>query len=435
MKIQWIMPVLLGTAFCLTGCGKNGDLIVQENPIPVVLIETAVSGTTGSSTGTTTSSKKETITTVRQTTISKTETTVFDTTQNMADAAETAAPQDKGSHSGKAAATNMLYGKWETVSFSKDSGASVSYDLSDPVHRSYYVGLELDEGGLSTLTVGTEDHSAETSMQGNLLTVCTVDPNDPVDMVFSVSEDRTQMTAELMNGRIIATLRRISHDFSIKDFLNAKPVQDASALIGEWVYVNPHSVRESVIEVQADGSFFETLVENNLITAGTVKAENGGYAFYDSENHLYRRFTPDPLTLNIYLDETAEGGRLISIAEYEQPNDWGYYDPVIYPATSISVAALNGIWKNADGSGESFEIYDGRSIYHGRFALTDADGKEQRGDVRLQYQYNQDGEKEFCFTFYGDNETIYYTLDASGSIPMNDLFGYQSGELHFIRQE
>lgn len=243
------------------------------------------------------------------------------------------------------------------------------------------------------------------------------------------------MTAELMNGRIIATLRRISHDFSIKDFLTAEPVQDASALIGEWVYVNPHSVPESVIEVQADGSFFETLVENNLITAGTVKAENGGYAFYDSGNHLYLRFTPDPLIPNTYLDDKSQGGRLVSIAEYEQPNDWGYYDPVIYPATSISVAGLNGIWKNADGSGESFEIYDGRSIYHGRFALTDADGKEELGDVRLQYRYNQDGEKEFCFTFYGDNGTIYYTLDASGSIPMNDLFGDQSGELHFIRQE
>jgi len=132
MKMQWIMPVLLGTAFCLTGCSKNGDLTVQEDSVPVVPIETAVSGTTGSSTETNTSSKKETITTVRQTTISKTETSVSVTTQNMADAAETAAPQDKGSHSGKAAATNMLYGKWETVSFSKDSGASVSYDLSDP---------------------------------------------------------------------------------------------------------------------------------------------------------------------------------------------------------------------------------------------------------------------------------------------------------------
>lgn len=435
MKIQWVIPVILGTAICLTGCGKNGDLTVQEDSVPVVPIETAVSGTTGSSTETNTGSKKETITTVRQTTISKTETAVFDTTQNMADAAETAAPQNNGSRSGKTSASNMLYGKWETVSFSKDSGERVSYDLTDPVHRSYYVGLELNEGGQSTLTVGTEDHSATTSMQGNLLTVCTVNQDDPVDMVFSVSEDRTQMTAELMNGRIIATLKRISHDFSIKDYLNTKPVQDASALIGEWVYMNPHSVPESVIEVQADGSFFEILVENNLITAGTVKAENGGYAFYDSGNHLHRRFTPDPLTLNIYLDETAEGGRLISLAEYEQPNDLGYYDPVIYPATSISVAALNGIWKNADGSGESFEIYDGRSIYHGRFALTDADGKEERGDVRLQYRYNQDGEKEFCFTFYGDNGTIYYTLNASGSIPLNDLFGDQSGELHFIRQE
>lgn|GEM_PF-1843758 len=435
MKMQWIVPVLLGAAFCLTGCGRHGDLTVQENSVPVLPIETAVSGTSGSSTESGTGTNATVKTAARRTTAVKTETSVSVTTQNIADAAETAVPQNIGGHSGRAAATNMLYGKWETVSFSKDSGASVSYDLSDPVHRSYYVGLELNESGQSTLTVGTEDHSASTSMQGNLLTVCTVDPNDPVDMVFSVSEDRTQMTAELMNGRIIATLRRISHDLSIKDFLNARPVQDASALIGEWVYVNPHSVQESVIEVQADGSFFETLVENNLITAGTVKAENGGYAFYDSGNHLHRRFTPDPLTLNTYLDETAEGGRLISIAECEQPNDFGYYDPVIYPATGISVAALNGIWKNADGSGESFEIYDGRSIYHGRFALTDADGKEERGDVRLQYRYNQDGEKEFCFTFYGDNGTIYYTLDASGSIPLNDLFGDQSGELHFIRQE
>lgn len=268
MKMQWIMPVLLGTAICLTGCGRHGDLTVQEDSVPVVPIETAVSGTSGSSTETNTGSKKETITTVRQTTISKAETAVLSTTQNM-----------------------------------------------------------------------------------------------------------------------------------------------------------------------ADGSFFETLVENNLITAGTVKAENGGYAFYDSGNHLYLRFTPDPLIPNTYLDDKSQGGRLVSIAEYEQPNDWGYYDPVIYPATSISVAGLNGIWKNADGSGESFEIYDGRSIYHGRFALTDSDGKEERGDVRLQYRYNQDGEKEFCFTFYGDNGTIYYTLDASGSIPLNDLFGYQSGELHFIRQE
>lgn len=435
MKMQWIMPVLLGTAFCLTGCGSHGDLTVQEDSVPVVPIETAVSGTSGSSTESGTSTNATGKTTARQTTAVSSETAVPAAAQYTADAAETAAPKNIGGHSGKAAATNMLYGKWETVSFSKDSGASVSYDLSDPVHRSYYIGLDLNETGQPALTVGTETHPATVSLHDNTLSVDTVSRDNPVSMVFTVSADRKSMTAELMNGRIIATLRRISHDFSIKDFLNAKPVQDASVLIGEWVYVNPHSVRESVIEVQADGSFFETLVENNLITAGTVKAENGGYAFYDSGNHLHRRFIPDPLTPNTYLDETAEGGRLISLAECEQPNDWGYYDPVIYPATSISVAGLNGIWKNADGSGESFEIYDGRSIYHGRFALTDADGKEERGDVRLQYRYNQDGKKEFCFTFYGDNGKIYYTLDASGSIPMNDLFGDQSGELHFIRQE
>ncbi len=156
MKMQWIMPVLLGTAICLTGCGRHGDLTVQEDSVPVVPIETAVFGTSGNSTETNTGSKKETITTVRQTTISKTETAVLSTTQNMADAAETAVPQNNGSRSGKTSASNMLYGKWETVSFSKDSGGRVSYDLADPVHRSYYVGLELNEGGQSTLTVGTE---------------------------------------------------------------------------------------------------------------------------------------------------------------------------------------------------------------------------------------------------------------------------------------
>ena len=54
MKMQWIMPVLLGTAICLTGCGRHGDLTVQEGSVPLVPIETAVSGTSGSSTETNT---------------------------------------------------------------------------------------------------------------------------------------------------------------------------------------------------------------------------------------------------------------------------------------------------------------------------------------------------------------------------------------------
>ena len=41
MKIQWMIPVILGTAICLTGCGKTGDLTVQEDSVPVVPIETA----------------------------------------------------------------------------------------------------------------------------------------------------------------------------------------------------------------------------------------------------------------------------------------------------------------------------------------------------------------------------------------------------------
>lgn len=436
MKMQWMIPVMLGTAIFLNGCGRRDDLTIQENAVPVVPAETAVSGTTVSGTHTDKTTANDTGTTDRQTAVTKTETSsVTGTTVSAAGAAETAASQSKRSNadsSGDGSAVKMLYGKWETVSFSKDSGERVSYDLSNPVHRSYYVGLELNASGQSSLTLGTEGQPATTSMHDNILTVDTVSLNHPVSMAFTVSADRTGMTAELMNGRIIVTLKRINRDFSIKDFLTAKPSQDAAALIGEWCYVKENEV-SALLEIHADGSFTETQTDSNLMTTGTVKAENDGYAFYDSDNQLYLRFTPDPLTPDTYQDDDPGDGTLIRA--YEQPNDWGYYDPLIYPASSISVAALCGIWKNADGSGEMLEIYEGRSIYHGRFELTGADGKVTRGDIRLQFQRDQDGEKEYCFTFYDDGGEGTFALKAVDTVQLTDLYGFRSDETHYIRQE
>ena len=108
---------------------------------------------------------------------------------------------------------------------------------------------------------------------------------------------------------------------------------------------------------------------------------------------------------------------------------------MIYPASSISVAALCGIWKNADGSGEMLEIYEGRSIYHGRFELTGADGKVTRGDIRLHFQRDQDGEKEYCFTFYDDGGEGTFALKAVDTVQLTDLYGFRSDETHYIRQE
>ena len=438
MKKRWVIPVILGAAICLTGCGNQNELNIQENAVPV---ETAVSGTAVSNPQSGRAAAVRTGTTVRQTTAVKTETSsVTGTTVSAAGAAETAAPRSKRSSSAdspdsRSSPANMLYGKWETVSFSKDSGERVSYDLSNPVHRSYYIGLELNESGQSSLTVGTEQQPAEASAHDGILTVNTVSPNHPVSMVFTVSEDQTRMTAELMNGRIIVTLKRIDLDFSIKGFLAAQPKLNIDALTGEWYYLNPEQQVMTMFVIQEDGTFTETPLYGDFVTTGTVKAENDSYAFYDSEDHLYLRFTPDPLTPDTYQDDNPEDGRLVRVDDYEEPNDWGYYDPVIPPTGSISVAALNGMWMNADGSGEMLEIYDGRSIYHGRFEITGADGRTQKGSVRLQYQRNQDGEKEFCFTFYADSGKTVFALEATDTIQLTDLYGRQSGEPHYIRQE
>lgn len=438
MDKKWIIPVIFGTVIGLTGCGKRNELTIQNEAVPVVTVETAVSETTVSSTETDDTAANDTETTSRQTTFTITSTSAV--TGTGAPASDTAAETTKDTaaqtrNSSDAAAVNLLYGKWETVFFSKDSGERISYDLSDPVHRSYYVALDLNQYGQSALTVGTESHPATISEHDNILTVNTVSLNNPVSMVFTVSEDRTRMTVELLNGRVVATLKRVDSSFSILDYLTAPPKLNIDALTGNWYYLDPDHQVMSLFVIQEDGIFTETHIYSDLVTSGTVKAENDSFAFYDSENNLYLRFTPDSLIPNAYQDDNPEDGKLVRVDDYEEPNEWGYYDPVIPPVSSISVAALYGIWKNADDSGDMLEIYEGRTLYHGRFERTNAAGKVFGGSVRLQYRRNQDGEKEFCFTFYADGVEEPFALKAVDTIQLNDLYGYPSGEPHFIRQE
>ena len=80
------------------------------------------------------------------------------------------------------------------------------------------------------------------------------------------------------------------------------------------------------------------------------------------------------------------------------------------------------------------EISEGRSLNHGRFILNDASGNEVRGDVRIQYLVNQGGIKEYCFTFYEDSGKFRFALDVTDTIQLTDLYGYQSGTPHFVRQ-
>ena len=318
MKIQWMIPVILGAAISLTGCGKRNDMTIQNDAVPVVQVETTVAGTTVSST----ESDTEIVTSIqtgitnRQTAVTKTEiSSVTGTTVPAAGAAATAAPQGRQSNAnsaGSVSAANTLYGKWETVSFSKDSGERVSYDLSNPVHRSYYVGLDLNEAGQSSLTVGTEGHPATFSVHDNILTVDTVSLNNPVSMMFTVNADRTRMTAELMNGRIIVTLKRINRDFSIRPYENQEPEADFSAIAGDWNYQEESD--DSVfsytgfITVQADGTYIYQPADGAPRRKGTIRAEYEESA--DGEKNLYFAFYEnDSNAMWVRTESSAPNGR------------------------------------------------------------------------------------------------------------------------------
>ncbi|MBP0971524.1 MAG: hypothetical protein J5753_05730 [Oscillospiraceae bacterium] len=313
MKKLRFLPVILCAAVCLTGCGQRYDLTEQEDAVPVVPLETtfAVQTDHSSSTESTTASATNP-TTVRQTTVLRTTAAGTEpasvTSQTAANTAETAAPQNKSDSnsggSGGTAAKDLLYGKWETVSFSKNSGARISYDLSDPAHRSYYVGLDLNENGQSSVTVGTDEQPVTISLRGNTLTVMGTSRDKSVTLDFTVSADRKSMTVELMNGRIIATLTRINRDFSIRQYEAQAPDADFSLIAGEWNY-QVESEIESIfstvgfVTVQPDHTYYYQPADGTIRRKGTVRTEyeetadgekNPYFAFYeDDSNELWSR--------------------------------------------------------------------------------------------------------------------------------------------------
>ncbi len=319
MKKLWFLPVILCAAICLSGCGQRNDLNVQKDTVPVEVIETAAAVQTDctSSTESTTAAAMNPATVI-QATVLRTAAGVTEpasvTSQTAANAAETAAPQNNnGNKSRGTAAKDLLYGKWETVSFSKNSGARISYDLSDPVHRSYYVGLDLNENGQSSVTVGTAEQPVTTTLRGNTLTVMGTDRNNPVTLDFTVSADRKSMTVELINGRIIAMLTRINRDFSIRQYEAEEPDADFSLIAGEWNYQEETEV-ESIfstvgfVTVQPDHTYYYQPADGALRRKGTVRIEyeetvdgekNPYFAFYeDDSNALWCR-----------TESSAPGGR------------------------------------------------------------------------------------------------------------------------------
>ena len=259
MKKQMIVFTIIAAAMTiLTGCGEKTNMTIQNETVPVVTAasdaeRTEMSSMTVSETSAAATNENVVLAAAAGTTYVSDKSTGAGTTVTQNTSA------NGTEKTGETRNENDLYGKWETVSFSKDSGESVAYDFSDAVHRSYYVALDLNRDGQSGMTVGTESHPATFMLNGSRLTVGSVSRFNPVTMEFTVSEDKTRMTVELPNGRIIATLKRISTDFSIRKYQTAEP--DIGSLAGEWYYEHLSQTSNdtydmvSLLKIEPDGSF------------------------------------------------------------------------------------------------------------------------------------------------------------------------------------
>ncbi|MBQ9907523.1 MAG: hypothetical protein IJM46_12235 [Oscillospiraceae bacterium] len=255
-------PIMFFTAamlcLCMTGCSGGDQRTTQKDSVPITPAETTQFSVTGESS----EAHTETVTTLTDTLNGQTETASAESrTSAAAETAPTAAAsQTDAENSGNSAGTQdakTLYGKWETVSFAKSTGERVTYDLSDPVHRSYYVGLDLRSVGQSALTVGTERFPATIAVNGDTLFVWKAAGNS-CSMDFQISRDRDLLTVELMNGRITATLKPVRTDFAIKPYQKAAEESEypfsASDLTGDWSMPGTFGSRNNTLHVNADGS-------------------------------------------------------------------------------------------------------------------------------------------------------------------------------------
>ena len=258
MNKQWAVIAAALSCLCMTGCAGRDQLTKQKDNIPTVPAETAPVKPAEE----TAAEQTKAVTALTGTSIRQTETSfVTSRTVSVTEAAKTAAPAQtkKEENTGNPAPreTNSLYGKWETVSFAKSTGESVAYDLSDSVHRSCYVGLDLRSSGQSELTVGTETSPATIAVNGNTLSVWKANSNSG-SMDFQVSDDKTRMTVVLMDGRITATLKPVRTDFSIRPYQNTAEAPEcpfsASDLTGEWSMPGTFGTRNNSMHVSSDGT-------------------------------------------------------------------------------------------------------------------------------------------------------------------------------------
>ena len=127
--------------------------------------------------------------------------------------------------------------------------------------------------------------------------------------------------------------------------------------------------------------------------------------------------------------ETAASGN----DDADKPNAYGYYEVKNPPASGVSVAALNGVWLSADDMAQTIVVTEGSDIYHGNYTYTDGGGNSTNGEVKLEYSLTPDSTEEYWYTFYNNDGSLWQAFGVTGDIPLDDIYGGQSGFPHYTR--
>ena len=114
-----------------------------------------------------------------------------------------------------------------------------------------------------------------------------------------------------------------------------------------------------------------------------------------------------------------------------QPNAYGYFEVINPPASSISVASLEGSWLDMGIGTEVLTVNAGSDLYNGNFSFRNDEGKITTGYIKLE----QDKDNTIMYTFYEDDGTLWNAFVANGSIPLNDLTSVLDGGMNFKRQD
>lgn len=249
----------------------------------------------------------------------------------------------------------------------------------------------------------------------------------------------------------------LSQDGSTGKMVRDETVRKASAaeIAGTWL----------LKEQEKDGKSYSTSGTVSVNTDNTYTyVDNAGNKSTGSAYALYELHPDNTVTIWYFLydsngkqwigcqeDKDNKTPKTLSVGHaagqilerVSNSYESGFKDVVNPPATSVSVAALSGLWKNSAKPTEVLKVYttNEKDLYNANFTLYDSKGIATAGVVKLQYTLNQDGKEEYWYVFYtredqgnGKTELKFWNgFAVSGVLPLEDLYAGQSGEPHFHR--